>query len=40
MFTHCPREMAQLYNLQVDLRSTSHENYMHPVLLALLLHKQ
>lgn len=40
MFTNCPRQVAQLYSLQVDLRSTSHENYVHPVLLALLLDKQ
>jgi hypothetical protein len=32
--------MVQLYSLQVDFGSTSRENYMHPVLLALLLHKQ
>ena len=40
MFTNCPRQMAHLYSLQVDLGSISHENYMHPVLLALLLDKQ
>jgi hypothetical protein len=32
--------MGQLYSLQVDLGSTSHENYMHPALLSLLLDKQ
>jgi hypothetical protein len=40
MFTNFPRQKAQLYSLQVDLGSTLHENYMHSVLLALLLDKQ
>jgi hypothetical protein len=31
-FKSCPRQFAQLYCLRVDLGSTSHRNYVHPVV--------
>jgi hypothetical protein len=36
----CPRQFAQLYSLHVDLGSTSHENYIYPILFALLPDKK
>ena len=36
----CPRQFAQLYSLDVDLGNTSHENYTHPALFALLPDKK
>jgi hypothetical protein len=39
-FKSCPRQFAQLYSLHVDLGSTSHDNYIYPVLFALLPDKK
>jgi hypothetical protein len=39
-FKSCPTQFGQLYCLRVDLGSTPHENYVHPVLLALLPDKK
>jgi hypothetical protein len=39
-FKSCPRHFAQLYSLDVDLGSTSHENYIYPVVFALLPDKK
>jgi hypothetical protein len=39
-FKCCPKQFVQLYCLHVDLRSTSHENYIYPVLFALLSGKE
>jgi hypothetical protein len=38
-FNCCPKQFAQLQSLHVDLGSKSHENYIHPVLFALLTDK-
>jgi hypothetical protein len=39
-FKSCPRQFAQLYSLHVDLGCTSQDNYIHPVLFALLPDKK
>jgi hypothetical protein len=39
-FKSCPRQFAQLYSLHIDLGSTSHENYIYPVLFVLLPDKK
>jgi hypothetical protein len=39
-FESCPRQFAQLHSLHVDLGSTAHESYIHPVLFALLPDKK
>jgi hypothetical protein len=39
-FNNSPRQFTQLCSLRVDLGSTSHENYVFPVMFALLPDKE
>jgi len=39
-FNNCPRQFTQLCSLRLDLGSTSHENYVFPVMFALLPDKE
>ena len=39
-FNNCPRQFTQLCSLRLDLGNTSHENYVFPVMFALLSDKE